>query len=222
MAQGDVVQSKAIHAQDAATSTTLVLDSTPTNGNTLVLVWTMREANDETFTPNNGTWTSIIKVHSDGGSNGWPHEMFYQEDISGRSATTTVSHPATLGGSRELAIVELEGGLDFDTFISANNTSSCTGSITPAATAVAALVSSVYNRNDSGPGLLSPETGMTELQEAKRVGVNHRKVTSPSGSYTIGSTSASGNSSMIGAAFKAGSGGGGGGGTARSRAIFVG
>lgn len=222
MAQGDVVQSASAERTDAATSSSITLGATPTAGNTLVLIWTMREANDETFTPGNGSWTSITKVQSSGGTT-WPHQMFYQADIGGGlSATTTISHPATLGGSREICCVELEGNLDYDTFISGNNTSTCTGSITPAATALAVFISSVYNRNDGGPGLLTPATSMTELHEVKRVGVNHRKVTSPSGSYTIGSTGNSANSSFIGAAFKAGSGGGGGGSGVRSSFAIIG
>lgn len=205
---GQVVQSKAAHVTTAATSTSITLDAAPTNGNTLVLIWTMREANDETFTPDNGTWTSITKVQSSGIGT-WPHEMFYQSNISGLSATTTVPHPATLGGSREIILVELQGPLDFDTFISTNNSSTTSGSITPASSTVAAMVSSTYNRTDSGPGLLSPAGSMTELHEVSRVGVNHEREAPPSGSYTVGSTGANANSSFIGATFKAGSGGGG-------------
>jgi hypothetical protein len=157
-----------------------------------------RSDNNATFSLNNGTWLGPIATVFSGSGTNWPHRMYYQVAAGGLSATTTITSSKT--GAREFGIIELAGVNSFDTHITANNTSACTGTLTPAAGVDAALISSVFERTD-GAYSLTAATGMTPWSTIQRVGANYRLLSSTSGGYTVGSTGANNNSSMIGASF---------------------
>jgi hypothetical protein len=199
-----LVQSKTATSPGGSPLLTITLDSAPTIGNILVLFAAVDDDNGPAFTINNGTWTQIgTTVYSGNGTN-WPNRAYYQVVTGSTSAATMVSSEVGTG-TLKVAMLELSGVDTLDADVaSATNTASTTDSVTPTAGQAAIAVSATFVRN-TGTGVLTPAGGMTELAEVgttRVLGVNYQIITSTTGSYTLGSTGAAANSSMIGAIFR--------------------
>lgn len=201
-----VVQTKADVAAGIGVAVTVTLDASPTAGNLLVAcVATDGDTGPDT-TPSGGGWAQVNSdVYSGNGTN-WPNRMFYKTVTAGMSAAVTVLPTGGTPpvGRARLGLIELSGVDTLDTTGSANNTSSTTASVTPSAGVGAIAVSATFGRNGSAPAL-SPASGMTEWAEIhttdKPFALNYRVIATTAGSYTVGSTGAAANSSMIAAVF---------------------
>lgn len=199
-----IAQSKTGLAPGFGAPVTVTLDSSPTVGNVLVLCAVVNDDDGPTLTIGNGTWVQAGSTVYSGNGTNWPNRMYYQVVTSSTSAATTVdsSGGATDTGTLKVAIIELSGVDALDQTASTTNSATTTATLTPTAAQLAIIISATANRN-VGTNVLTPATGMTELAEfgASPYGINYRIIASTSGGYTVGSTGASANSSMIAAAF---------------------
>lgn len=185
------------------TGTTLgvTLDAAPTAGNLLVICIAERKDGGDTVSFSQGSWTQVETTAYSGSATNWPHWMYYMVATAGMSATTTVTFGGS-GAAKEINIVEIADANTLDTSRRNSNTSTCTGTLTPTASAPIALVSNTFARTDSIPFNLTAGGSMGELENNQRCALNSQMVASASGSYTVGSTGNGANSSMLGAAFR--------------------
>lgn len=195
------------NSRAAATGSTVVvtLGATPTIGNFLVACGVDSGDNAPTITLDNGTWVKIGQVSSSGTAGWWPNAMWYQGVTGSLSATTTLTSTLT-SGSKDLAIIELNGVDTFDTFISANNSATTSGSITPISGKNVVFIASIGNRHTTVPSGTTPSSGMTNYAggSLRSLAANYEVISGSSGSYTIGATGANANSSFLGASFYSG------------------
>jgi hypothetical protein len=182
----------------------VTLDESPSIGNLLVLCITVNDDSDPVFTITNGTWTQIGSTVYSGNGTNWPNRMYYQAVTSSTSAATTIDSTGGLTdtGNVKVGIIELSGVDTLDQTASATNTSTTTATLTPTASKNAIIISATARRTP-GSGVLSPAGSMTEWAEigTSPYGLNYQVIATTSGGYTVGSTGASVNSSMIAAAF---------------------
>lgn len=195
------------HQVLANSDLSLSLGDPPTVGNVLVVMVCEDTDNGPTFTLTNGPWTQVGSTVYSGNGTNWPNRMYWRTVDPDTAATTTITSSANNASARlRGGIIELSG---VDTLVdtgSKSNTSSTTDTVTPTASAPAILISATFGRNSSAP-VLSPAGSMTEWVEIsvgghRPFGLNYQVIESASGSYTVGSTGASANSSMIAGAFE--------------------
>jgi hypothetical protein len=199
-----VVQYKTGTAPAFGAPVTVTLDAEPTIGNILVLCAVVDDDSGPVLTIGNGTWVQAGSTVYSGNGTNWPNRMYYQTVDAGTTAATTIdsSGGATDTGTLKVGIIELSGVDTIDQTASTTNSSTTTATLTPTAGQAAIIISAVARRT-LGTNVLTPAGGMTEWAEigASPFGLNYQVIESTSGGYTVGSTGASANSSMIAAAF---------------------
>jgi hypothetical protein len=199
-----VVQYKTGLAPAFGAPVTVTLDNAPTIGNILVLCAIVDDDNGPVLTIDNGTWVQAGSTVYSGNGTNWPNRMYYQTVDAGTTAATTIdsSGGATDTGTLKVGIIELSGVDTIDQTASTTNSSTTTATLTPTASQTAIIISAV-GRRTTGTNVLTPAGSMTEWAEigASPFGLNYQVIESTSGGYTVGSTGASANSSMIAAAF---------------------
>ena len=204
-----VVQYKTAIPAGGGSPVTVTLDSTPTIGNVLVLMIAVDDDSGPSFTIGNGTWTQVGSTVYSGNGTNWPNRMYYQVVTGSTSAATTIDSTggATDSGHLHVGIVELSAVDTVDADVaSATNTATTSDSVTPTAGQPAVALSATFGRNGSVPALAAAG-GMTEFAEVsiggnRPYGLNYQVIATTAGSYTLGSTGAAANSSMIGAIFR--------------------
>ena len=181
---------------------TVTLDAAPTVGNVLVALVAEDDDSGPVFTLTNGTWTQVGSDVFAGNGTNWPLRMYRQTVTGSTTPATQIYNSGGGTGSIRAAILELSGVDTVDADIgSASNTATTTDTITPTAGLPAVIVSGAFFRS----GTPAPAGSMVELAEVgttSKLAVNYQEVTSTTGSYTVGSTGAGVNSSMIAAAFE--------------------
>lgn len=174
---------------------TVTLDATPVPGNILVMCVPLRESIGVTPTLSGTGWTLIRSEFTGDEAGNWPAFMWWRVVQSGDGAVWTATNPAA-PTNISAWVVELEGVSELDEDAgSGDTTGEATVSITPV-TAEPIIILSLVSIRDDGDLVLTPATGMTEIVEdmltvasaGPNVGINYRVVTSPTGSYTVGST----------------------------------
>jgi hypothetical protein len=202
---GEVVQYKTGVASGGGSPVTVTLDDAPTIGNILVLCAVVNDDSGPVLTIGNGTWVQAGSTVYSGNGTNWPNRLYYQTVTAGTVAATTVDSTggATDTGKLKVGIIELNGVDSLDSVSDTQtNTSTTTATLTPTASMLAIIISATARRT-VGTNVLTPAAGMTEWAEIgdSPYGLNYRVIDPTSGGYTVGSTGASANSSMVAAAF---------------------
>jgi hypothetical protein len=190
----DYVQHK-VGSTGGTNTITTTLDTLPTPGNILVYVLPLRESTGITMTPAGTGWAEIREEFTGAEDGNWPMSVWWRVVQGGDGATWTAERSAGVGDTYG-AVVELSGvdALDEDAG-DGDLTTDPTVSLTPTTSDPIIILSAVSVR-DGNDLDFTPAAGMTEIIDDQfivgvagpNVAVNYRIVSSPTGSYTVGST----------------------------------
>jgi hypothetical protein len=176
---------------------TTTLDAAPTAGNMLVAYIPMRESIGITVSLSGTGWTLIETGFTGDEAGNWPHFVYERTVQPGDGAVWTATRSA---GASDIGmwLIELEGVTAVDASDESSDvTTAPTLSLTPV-TADPIIILSFVSVRSNGDETFTPATSMTEIVDdylddlggtnGPQIAINWRVVSSPTGSYTVGST----------------------------------
>jgi hypothetical protein len=204
------IQSTRVLVVDGNTGT-ITFDDPLTPGNIMVAGIAFRENIGATATLEGDGWNLIDDAYTGSEDGNWPGFLYWRTVQPGDGQSWDCTRSTGSGGFG-FWIMELEGVATLDVpLASSNATTEPTGSLTPTDSVPVMLVSFASVRNDTDQ-TFTPAGSMSEQldtfygngDDGPQVAVNTQSVTTPSGSYTVGSTYGGGSRRFLLAASFAG------------------